>query len=144
MPSAIRNDGGVVTLYSATITTAGTATGGTLTNLGGAEYAAVQAAFTYGSGGSVTTAYVQTSLDSGTTWTDLACMQFGTVTARRIYTIGQLVGASTALVTPTDGALTANTMVGGVLGDRMRVKVISAGTAYAGNTRLAIHAVMKA
>lgn len=143
MASAIRTGGGALTLYSAAITTAGTATGGTVTGLAGADYAALQFNFTYGSSGGTVLAYVQGSLDGGTTWTDLAALQFTNSSARKIVTVGPLVAAGTAIITATTGSLTANTQVPGLLGDQLRVQVVSTGT-YAGNTTLAINAVVKA
>ena len=142
MSSPTRLSGGVVTLYSGTVTTAGTVTGGTVAGLGGALQLAAQAAFTYGSGGTATTAYLQTSLDEAASWMDIAAFGFATTTATRVFRLGMGDSSGTALLTPTDGSLTSGTQVNGVLGDRFRVKVISTGT-YAGNTTLVLKASVK-
>ncbi|MGE0289036.1 MAG: hypothetical protein AB7I42_23075 [Bradyrhizobium sp.] len=142
MSSPTRTGGGVVSLYSGTLTTAGTVTGGTVSGVGGALLAAVQAKFTYGSGGTNAKAYLQTSLDSGTSWVDVACFAFTTSSATRIFRVGMGPGTGTALLTPTDGTLTDDTQVNGVFGDQFRVKLISTGT-YAGNTTLAVTASIK-
>ena len=142
MASPTRDGGGVVTLYNAAVTTAGTVTGGTIVGVGGAMMLAVQANLTYGSGGTAIKAYLQTSLDTATTWTDIASFAFTTASARRIFAVGMGPSSGTALVTPADGALADNTQVGGVIGDRFRVKVISTGT-YAGATTLAVTAAVK-
>ena len=46
------------------------------------ESLVIQANFTYGSGGTSADAWVQTSLDGGTTWTDIANFHFTTASAR--------------------------------------------------------------
>jgi len=140
MPYSTDTAGQQRSLYSAVVTTAGTATGGTITgNMAGITRAVVQAAFTYGSGGTNCTGYVQTSLDGGVSWVDVFAPQFATTTATSIATVE--VTGGTVTVTPTDGSLAANTVVNGVLGDRWRVKVVSTGT-YAATT-LAVSAVTK-
>ena len=44
----------------------------------GVESATIQANFTYGSGGTTAAVWVQTSLDGGTTWVDIANFAFTT------------------------------------------------------------------
>jgi len=140
--SPTRLAGGVVTLYSGTVTTAGTVVGGTVTGLGGAQCLAVQAAFVYGSSGTSAKAYLQTSLDGASSWLDIASFAFATSSATRVFAIGMGSSSGTAQVTPADGALADNTQVAGILGDRFRVKVISTGT-YAGNTTVTLSAAVK-
>lgn len=96
----------------------------------------VQANFVYGSGGTSVDAYLQTSLDGGATWIDVANFHFTTSSGIKIYTLSALTPKTTA-VTPTDGSLTANTAVDGVLGPMFRVKYTTVGT-YGGTTSLAI------
>jgi hypothetical protein len=98
------------------------------------------AKFTYGSGGTNATAYVQTSLDGGSTWVDIANFQFTTATATRAYHL--TAAAVTSIATPTEGTLTANTAVNGFLGSLYRVKLTTTGT-YAGSTSLVIFAIAK-
>lgn len=141
MAASTRTGGGVVTLYAGTITAAGTVVSGTV-NAGGVVNVISQATFTYGSGGTTAKAYVQTSIDNGTTWIDTNTFAFATTTATRLFRWGVAAGSGTAQVTPTDGSLTDNTMVNGVIGDLLRVKIISTGT-YAGNTTLAVTAALK-
>ncbi len=97
---------------------------------------AAQATFTYGSGGTSVDAYLQTSLDGGAIWTDIANFRFTTATARKIVNLNGQTPA-TAQVTPTDGAMAANTAQDGVLGPLFRIKYQSSGT-YAGGTTLRI------
>lgn len=98
----------------------------------------LQATFTYGSGGTTTDAWVQTSIDGGNTWTDICNFHFTTASARFIFNLSSLTPVSTEY-TPTDGTLTANTSKDGVLGSRIRVKYTVTGT-YAGGTTLSVDA----
>lgn len=96
----------------------------------------IQAAFTYvASAATSATAYVQTTLDGGTTWVDIVCFSFTTASATKIANLRRTTPVTT-LATPTDGALTANTSVDGILGDQLRVKWASVGTYGAGTTLL--------
>ena len=84
----------------------------------------------YGSGGTSVKAYVQTSLDQGNTWIDIACVVFGTASEHQVVNLSGLTPKTTQ-VTPSDGALADDTCVDGILGDRLRLKAVSVGT-YAG------------
>lgn len=95
----------------------------------------------YGSGGTTVRAYVQTSLDQGTTWIDIACVLFGVASETAILNLSGLTPKTTQ-ITPSDGALADDTCVDGVLGDRLRVKVTTTGT-YAGNTTLSVRAAAR-
>ena len=97
---------------------------------------AIQAEFTYGSGGTTVDAYVQTTFDGGGTWTDIAQFHFTTASARKIFNLSALTPVTTQ-ATPTDGALASNTAIDGIIGSQVRVKYQSAGT-YAGGTALEI------
>lgn len=92
----------------------------------------IQANFVYGSGGTNATVYIQTTLDNGETWTDIACFQFTTASARKIVNLSAQTPVTTA-ATATDGTMTANTAQDGILGPRFRAKYASTGT-YAGTT----------
>ena len=96
----------------------------------------VQANFAYGSGGTSVDAYLQTSLDAGSTWIDIAQFHFTTASARCIYNLSSLTPVA-AEYTPTDGTLAANTAKDGIVGPHLRVKYTSSGT-YAGGTTLQI------
>ncbi|MBB3297895.1 MULTISPECIES: hypothetical protein [unclassified Rhizobium] len=100
---------------------------------------AVQAKFNYGSGGTSVDVYLQTSLDGGQTWIDIANFHFTTSSATAIFNLSAATPKTTA-VTPTDGSLAANTCVDGILGAQFRTKVVSVGT-YAGSTTIAIDLV---
>lgn len=137
------NSQALLSLLSATVTTAVTAdvTAGVVRMPNArVESLTLQAVFTYGSGGTNATAYVQTTFDGGTTWMDIACFQFTTATAKHLFHL--TAAAVTSIATPGDAALTANTCVNGFLGDQFRVKLTTTGT-YAGGTTFAITAMPK-
>lgn len=124
------------------ITAAGTVTGPTVIPiLPGAKFLTVEAIFTYGSGGTTCKAFIQTSLDGGLTWIDIMCLAFTTATASKVSSVA-MTTALAAGITPGDAALADNTILSGLLGDRFRVKVVSAGT-YAGGTTLKVTGVAK-
>lgn len=93
---------------------------------------AVQGNFTYGSGGTTVNAYLQTTLDGGVTWIDIANFSFAVASARAVFNLNSQTPII-APVTPTDGALGANTGKDGILGAQFRVKYVTTGT-YVGTT----------
>jgi len=129
---------GIYSLGDFTITAAGTQIGTVVDDLAGVAELDAQLRLAYGSGGTAVKAYLQSSLDQGTTWFDLLCFTAttaGKTRARRLKPDGNEL-------TPTDGALADDTVAAGiVLGDRFRLKVVSTGT-YAGSTVLSarVHA----
>lgn len=101
----------------------------------------LSASFTYGSGGTSVNAYVQTTLDSGATWFDIANFNFLLASAVKISEVASSTVAAPNY-SPTDGTLAANTVKDGIIGSALRVKTIVVGT-YAGNTSLSIAAVTR-
>lgn len=118
---------GFQSLGNTTITTADTYTGDAVEGLEGMLALTVQFRFIYGSGGTNAKAYVQTSFDDGVTWVDIACVLFELANETRLLNFSGLTPKTTQ-VTPTDGSLTDDTAVDGLLGDQFRVKVVSTGT----------------
>jgi hypothetical protein len=125
---------GIQSLGDFTVTAAGTVTGEWVSSFDSLLGLTMQLRLAYGSGGTNVKAYLQTSLDQGTTPIDIACVVFGTASEVAVLNFSGLTPKTTQ-VTPADGALTDDTAVDGVLGDRFRVKVVSTGT-YAGSTVL--------
>ena len=103
---------------------------------GNPESAIIQGTFTYGSGGTSATVWVQTSADQGNTWIDVANFSFTTASARFLYNLSALTPV-TSEYTPTDGSLASNTAKDGILGNLWRTKTTTTG-AYAGNTALRV------
>jgi hypothetical protein len=135
------NNPGLYSLGDVTITAAGTQTGEWVDDLDGMLAACAQLRLAYGSGGTAVKVYLQTSLDQGTTAVDIACVVFGTASEVAALNFSALTPKTTAVV-PTDGALSDDTALDGILGDRLRLKVISTGT-YAGSTVLSGRVVVR-
>ncbi len=113
------------------LTSAGTLIGDAMTGFAGIESLSLQAQFQYGSGGGNTLdAYIQTSLDQGQTWFDIANFHFTTSNGLAVANLSGLTPV-TAIYTPVSLALSANTVKDGLLGDRFRAGVVIAG-AYLG------------
>jgi hypothetical protein len=108
--------------------------------IGRCESLTLHAVITVAGGGTTAKAWVQTSLDGGTTWSDIANFAFTTSTATRAYHL--TAAAVTSIATPTDGSLADNTAVNGLLGPVVRVKLTTTGT-YTGASSFVIHAIAK-
>ena len=135
------DDPGIYDLGDFSIAGAGTQVGTVVTGLAGMLAASLQGRFVYGSGGTACKLYWQTSFDQGTTWLDVACMTFGTANETDLVNVSGLT-PKTSVVTPTDGALADDTVVDGLLGDRLRAKVVSTGT-YATSTTVSVRASVR-
>jgi hypothetical protein len=130
------------TLHPASvITTAGTVLGTPLVGNVAAKYLAAQAVFTYGSAGTSVNVYIQTSLDGGATWLDIMNFSFTTATSIKVSAVTTGVALAPA-TSPGDGTLTANTILNGLIGDRVRAKIVSVGT-YATSTTIRVELVTK-
>ena len=134
--SLTQNDGA----SDLTITTAGMIICEVIEDLDGMTAVTLAFRLAYGSGGTSVKAYVQTSLDQGNIWIDIATIAFFTVSEHQVVNLSGLTPKTTP-VTPSDGALTDDTCVDGVLGDRLRTKIVITGT-YA-NTVLAVRASVR-
>ena len=121
-----------------TITTAGTVTGIPIP-LRDVKHLQVQGTFVYGSGGTDVQVFIQTSLDRGVTWIDIMNLTFLLATANKVSAVHRDTALGAA-ITPTDGTLATNVVVNGLIGDRVRAKVISTGT-YAGGTTIGVEAI---
>jgi hypothetical protein len=134
------NNPGVYTA-SAAVTTAGTQVTSSIPSLDGMLAASISLAFSYGSGGTTCDAFVQTSLDGGTVWQDVAHGAFTTASAVRQFNVSGLTPKLTPS-TPGDGTLAADTAADGVLGPTWRMKVVSVGT-YGGSTQIVARIVAR-
>jgi hypothetical protein len=127
------NDG-VYTLGPVQVTVPVTYVTDWVTDLDGMVGVTLQMQLAYGSGGTSIKAFLQTSLDSGQTAIDIASVTFATSGGTKVLNLSANSPVTTAAV-PSDGALADNTVLDGILGDRLRLKVVSTGT-YAGSTVL--------
>lgn len=132
------------TLYSATITGALTAAAQTpVIGITPFKYLALQAKMAVGAGGTSIDGWIQTSLDGGVTWFDVANFHFLTTPGTKISAVvWDPATPFTAGTTPGSGALAANTVLNGILGDRIRALITTVGT-YSGGTTFAIDVVAK-
>jgi hypothetical protein len=129
-------------LMSETVTTAQTASTKTsIAGLARTKSVTLECIFTYGSGGTSAKVWVQTSLDGGSTWVDIASFAHTTSSVSRAYTLSALTPLTT-IYTVTDGTLADNTCKDGLIGDQLRVKFTSVGT-YAGATTCAVYAICR-
>ena len=130
----------ITTAVTGSVITSSTDSAGTaieyVDRLDGLTAITAQFRLAYGSGGTTVKAYLQTSIDQGTTWVDIACVAFTTSSSTKVVNLSGLTAKTTA-ATPTDGSLTDDTCVDGILGDRLRVKITTTGT-YAGSTTLSV------
>jgi hypothetical protein len=108
--------------------------------IGRVEALTLAAAFVRAGGGTTAKAWVQTSLDGGESWMDIASFAFATTTAKRAYNL--TAAAVTSIATPVDGSLADNTAVNGFLGGLFRVKLTTEGT-YSGASSFKIWATPK-
>jgi hypothetical protein len=115
----------VYTLFAGAITTAKTAEAQTaITDLDGMSGLSLLCELLGASGGSTISAWVQTSLDGGTTWLDIALFTFTTSAAKKWCVLQNAAAKAIASYT----ALAVEGVNDGLLGDRLRVVLTSTGT----------------
>ncbi len=137
-PAGSVTNPGVYTLAARQITTALSAEAQTaIADLDGATAVSIDVNFAYGSGGSTAVVVVQTSLDGGTTWRDIAYFSFGTATAVKYANVSGL----TAKATGAYAALAADGVNDGLLGNQLRAVITTTGT-YA-NTLVTVRASVR-
>jgi hypothetical protein len=127
---------GIQSLGDFTITIAATQVGDWVTGFQNLLALTANLRLAYGSGGTSIKAYLQTSLDQQTTAIDIACVVFGTASENEVLNFAGQTPKLTQ-VSPTDGTLTDDTAIDGILGDCFRIKIVSTGT-YAGSTVLSV------
>lgn len=104
---------------------------GTPLPLSGLTALSCQATFLWVSGGSSVNVYIQSSLDQGRTWFDIANVAFGTSSGIEIINLSGLNSVTTPQV-PSSLSLPNNTTFNGPLGDRLQAVVVSTGNYGAG------------
>lgn len=118
---------GIYSLADRAVTTALNEAQTPVVNLDGMTAVTVQARLAMGTGGTTCKVYVQTSLDQGVTWIDIACAAFATSGAVKLFNTSALTPRTSPVIT-TDGALADDTVLDGILGDRLRAKIVTVGT----------------
>jgi hypothetical protein len=120
---------GVASVQTGTSVSAGS-------DLGDISSVCLSARLGYGAGGSAIIAVIQTSLDQGTTWIDIARFDFTTFGVEKIMNLTK--AAITSPYSVTD--LASEGSNNGIIGDRFRAVVTSTGT-YTGSTLLSLRMV---
>lgn len=128
---------GIKSLGDFQISTAAVLMGSPVSDLDTLDKVTIDVHFQYGNGGSSVSVIVQTSLNQGTTWIDIARFDFTTVGDERVATLTRDFLAYPYLV----GSLFSESVVNGVLGDRLRTVVTSTGT-YTNSTVLSVRAMV--
>ncbi len=123
------------------ITSAGTQTGTPQTGLAGANAVSLQVRLSGGASGTKINVYLQTTLDQGQSFFDVANIAFANTPGVQVVNLSAL-DKLTTVTAPTDGGLADNTVLDGVLGDQLRAKVISTGT-YTGGTLVSVRGVAR-
>lgn len=132
---------GVIPLGNFQVGAAGTQVGTEQDNLQGMTALSCQVRFAWGSGGTQANLYIQSSLDQGQSWYDIANLQFGTASAVEAINLSGLNSVTTPAAL-LNLALTANTSFNGPLGDRLRATLVSTGI-YSGGTLLSGNCVAR-
>lgn len=105
-----------------------------LSDLEGMLSATLQVSFTYGSGGSTCKVMIETTLDHGATWVEIARFAFAQASLLKLVNLSGLTPVTT-LYAPA--ALSDDAVKDGLLGDRFRARITSTGT-YAGNSSVSV------
>jgi hypothetical protein len=114
-------------LLAATVTAPQTTTTGLVKQFRvNPTHLSAQAQLVGGSGGTSIDAWLQTSLDGGTGWIDVA--QFHVTNTPVVLVVNLSASTPVSSFTPTDGTLGANTVKDGIIGSKLRAKWSSQGT----------------
>lgn len=109
----------------------------------GALFAALEAKFVRAAGGTTCKVWVQTSIDGGVTWFDIACFAFATTTGNKLHAVRMDAPAVlTPATVPASATLADDTVLNGIMGDRYRTLLTTTGT-YTGASSIEVHAVFK-
>lgn len=120
---------------SATVVTSGVDGVAYIDDLDGILAATIQANFNYGSsGGTSIKVIIETTLDDGTTWIEVARFAFTTSSAEKIANLSALTPVTTVYTATT---LSDDAVKDGILGPRWRARILTVGT-YVGNASLAL------
>lgn len=132
------NNPGNYSLASLGITTAlSSSTQTAITDLEGVGSVTLEAVFAYGSGGSTCNVVVQTTLDDGQTWRDVARFDFATSSAVKHANLS----ANSSKAVTSYSALSGEGVYDAVLGNSVRAVISSSGT-YA-NTTISLKAAVR-
>ncbi len=106
-------------------------------NLDGATGVTLFVDFDYRGGGTTAIVIVQTSLNQGSDWIDIARFDFATASRQAVCNLTSVAKGVTTVV-----ALAAEGVLDGILGDRLRAKRTTTGT-YTLNTAVSVRASVR-
>jgi len=106
--------------------------------LGGMTSVNLWVEFFHGGGGTTCIIVVQTSLNQGEDWIDIARFDFATASRKAHAAVAVVASAAPANI----AALSAEGILANQLGDRLRAKVTSTGT-YTGATSIGVRAAVR-
>jgi len=92
-----------------------------------AVFLAVQANLVWAAGGTTCRCYIQTSLDGGETWCDIMCFHMVAASQRLVGAVCSTITLGGGTLTPGDGALADDTLIQGLVGDHIRMRMTVAG-----------------
>ncbi len=101
----------------------------------------LQVRFMYGSGGTQANVFIQSSIDQGQSWFDIANIQFTTSSGVDLVNLSGLDKLATPTA-PSNLSLSAGTVLDGPIGDRLQACVVSTGT-YGGGTLVSVRGVAR-
>lgn len=111
--------------------------------LDGVRFISLEAKFVRAGGGTTCKVWVQTSLDGGVTWFDIASFAFATTTANKVHSV-RLDPATpiTPATVPASATLTDDTVLNGILGNMFRCLFTTTGI-YTGASSIGVYANFK-
>jgi hypothetical protein len=110
--------------------------------LDGMAFVILEAKFVRAAGGTTCKVWVQTSLDDGVTWFDIACFAFTTTTGNKLHSVRLDPDVPiTPATVPASATLADDTVLNGVLGNKLRTIRTTTGT-YTGASSIQVHAVI--
>lgn len=119
----------------------GTQTGDWITGLDAAISIEAQASLAVASGGGTAILTIFTSLDQGQTRIPIMRFDFATTPEAQTMTVRCDESRTTPLVIAT--SLGSAGAQDGIIGDRVQAEIVTAGTAYAGNSLLSVRAAIR-
>lgn len=129
----------IISLGDFAVTTAGAQSGDVIDDLEGLESLTISARLAYGAGGTTVVAVISTSIDQGTTWVEIARLDFATAGLQKVVNLSGLTPRTSPLSVAALGSEGCND---GVLGDRLKCTATSTGT-YTGSTVLSVRAACR-
>lgn len=131
---------GAITLGDFQVGAAGQQNGTPVCDLEGMDALSLQVRLSSAEGGTSINVYIQTSLDQGQSWFDIACVGFTTTPGVQVLNLSGLDKSAPAA--PSNLALSPGTILDGPLGDRLQAIVVTTGS-YTGSPLVSVRGVAR-